>query len=383
MDIFCKYCGNKLSKGMRFCGVCGKPIADLPGDGEPIQIDGPMEAAQLVQLLAQKSKPLASQPPAQKPEKKAVDPKKEKPIIPVSDKIPARMLPGTKTTRKRIPKWVLITGGIVILGLLLLGIVLQMTKVRFSEWTGFPTKTASPAFSSAETSQPALPFQQTIVVVTDATYPPFEMIDETSDELIGFDIDLMNAIAEKNGWSVEWVNTSFDAVLAGVADCSYDLSIAAIAITDERKVDMDFSNPYYDWGQVVVVRAGETSIAVKEDLEGRIVAAVLGTAGEVEAQAIPSITIRTYDSFDVAIQALVNDQVDAVITDVSVASLYVQSNPGEIKIIGEQFAEVPVGIAVCKDRADLIEPINTALSSLSDDGTLNQLVMKWLLDANQ
>lgn len=223
----------------------------------------------------------------------------------------------------------------------------------------------------------------TVSVTTDATFPPFETVDETTRELVGFDIDLMNAIAEVNGWTIEWVDTPFDAALAGVAECQYDLSIAAISITEERLVNMDFSNPYYSSGQVVVVRTVEVEIGGKEDLVGKIVAAQLGTTGELEAQSIADVTYRPYDTYGLAFQDLMNGQVDAVIADTPVALGYVQNNPDELMVVGEQFTGESYAIAVCKDKTELIAPINSALSTLIDNGTVNTLVMTWIAGAGQ
>jgi len=82
-----------------------------------------------------------------------------------------------------------------------------------------------------------------VTVATDATFPPFETVDEATKELTGFDVELMNAIAEKAGMEIEWVNTPFDSVVAGVSECQYDMAIAAITITEERQATMLFSDP--------------------------------------------------------------------------------------------------------------------------------------------
>jgi len=104
-----------------------------------------------------------------------------------------------------------------------------------------------------------------LVVATDATFPPFEIVDEQTKELTGFDIELMRAVAAKAGFEVEFVNLPFDPMLAGVIDCQYDAAIAAITITDERKAQMSFSSPYINAGQIVVV-AADSKITGRGDL---------------------------------------------------------------------------------------------------------------------
>jgi polar amino acid transport system substrate-binding protein len=90
-------------------------------------------------------------------------------------------------------------------------------------------------------------------VATDATWPPFEVVDETTKEIIGFDIDLMEAIAERGGFEVEFVNVGWDPLLAGMAQCQYDAAISAMTITEERKKSFLFSDPYFEAGQIVTV----------------------------------------------------------------------------------------------------------------------------------
>lgn len=94
-----------------------------------------------------------------------------------------------------------------------------------------------------------------MLVATDATWPPFESINEQTKEIEGFDIDLFNAVAEKAGMDIEYVNVAFDPLLAGIAQCQYDVVILAMTITEERSQKMLFSDPYFEAGQVVAVRA--------------------------------------------------------------------------------------------------------------------------------
>ncbi|MCD6577113.1 MAG: basic amino acid ABC transporter substrate-binding protein [Anaerolineaceae bacterium] len=220
-----------------------------------------------------------------------------------------------------------------------------------------------------------------VSVATDATFPPFETVDEETKELTGFDVELMNAIAEKAGLEIEWVNQPFDSMLAGVSECQYDMSIAAITITDKRKETMLFSDPYVDAGQIVVVAKGETEIMSKDDLAGKTVAAQLGTTGEMEAQAIADVIYKPYDTYDLALLDLMNGQVDAVIADKPTADSFVGQYPDDLKTVGEAFTEEKYGIAFCKDKADLQAQVNEALKALQDDGKVNELIEKWLVTA--
>ncbi len=220
-----------------------------------------------------------------------------------------------------------------------------------------------------------------VTVATDATFPPFETVDEATKELTGFDIELMNAVAAAAGMEIEWVNTPFDSVVAGVSECQYDMAIAAITITEERMATMLFSDPYVDAGQIVVVRKDEAAITSKDDLAGKIVAAQLGTTGEIEAQAIEGVEYKPYDTYDLAMLDLINGQVDAVIADKPTADAFVSMHADDLMTVGEAFTEEKYGIAFCKDKSDLQAKVNEALGTLVEDGTVDGLITKWLVTA--
>ena len=220
---------------------------------------------------------------------------------------------------------------------------------------------------------------ETITVATDATFPPFETVDEETKELTGFDVELMNAIVEKAGIEIEWVNTPFDSVIAGVSECQYDMAIAAITITEDRMASMLFSDPYVDAGQIVVVRKDEADIAGKDDLTGKVVAAQLGTTGEIEAQAIEGVEYKPYDTYDLAMLDLINGQVDAVIADKPTADSFVGQYAEDLMTVGEAFTEEKYGIAFCMDNDELQGTVDEALNTLINDGTVDGLIAKWLV----
>jgi len=211
-----------------------------------------------------------------------------------------------------------------------------------------------------------------IKIATDATFAPFEFTNDAGD-LVGFDVDLMNAIAEKAGFEFEWVNVPFDSVLAGLSECQYDAAIAAISISDERKQAMLFSAPYLDAGLVVVVNAETTDIAGIDDLKGKVVAAQLGTTGEMAAQEIEGVTYKPYDSYELAFLELANKGVDAVIADNPLAMGYIAANPEKIKAVGDILNNEQYGIAICKNNADLQAKIDGALKELIDSGFVAEL----------
>lgn len=220
--------------------------------------------------------------------------------------------------------------------------------------------------------------KQKVRVATEAAYPPFEMVRESDKELEGFDIDLMNAIAEKAGFEVEYTNTPFDSVLAGISTCQFDAAISAITITAERAEKIGFSDPYINAGQITTVRLDNTNITGPADLVGKTIGVQLSTTGQIEAEKIQGATIKPYDTVDLAFLDLANGQVDAVVADYPTTLNYVNKMKDKIKLTGEVFTEESYGIGVCKTNTELLDKINKALGELKSDGTLKKFEDKWL-----
>ncbi len=222
------------------------------------------------------------------------------------------------------------------------------------------------------------PKAEKIRVATDATWPPFESVNEQTKEIEGFDIDLFTAIAEEAGLEIEFVNVAWDPLLAGIAQCQYDVAISAMTITEERKKQFLFSDPYFAAGQIVTVRKDNTDITGKDDLGGKVVGAQIGTTGSFEVEKIEGATLKTYDDIGLAFQDLMNGQIDAVIADNPLAWEYEGKNPDKLKTVGEVFTSEYYGIAVCKTEADLLEKINAGLRAVKAEGLIDELIEKWL-----
>jgi polar amino acid transport system substrate-binding protein len=215
-----------------------------------------------------------------------------------------------------------------------------------------------------------------IRVATDATWPPFEYVNDQTKQIVGFDIDLMNAIADKENLDIEFVNVAWDPLLAGMAQGTYDAAISSVTITEERKKDMLFSNPYYAAGQIVVVQKSNTTIMSKDDLAGNV-GAQLGTTGAMEVDKMPGVTLKNYDEIGLAFQDLMNGQIVAVVCDNPVAAQYVVTNPDKLKTVGTVFTDEYYGIAVAKGKTDLLKKINDGLKKVLDEGIIQELEQKW------
>jgi len=219
---------------------------------------------------------------------------------------------------------------------------------------------------------------QKIQVATDATWPPFEYVDEQTKDIIGFDIDLMKAIAEAEGLDVEFVNVSWDPLLAGMAQCQYDAAISAMTITEERKAQFNFTDPYFEAGQLVTVGINNTDITGKDTLTGKTVGAQLGTTGAIEVEAMAGVTLKNYDDIGLAFQDLMNGQIDAVVADNPLALGYIGQNSDKIKAAGSAFTDEYYGIAVCNTETELLSKLNAGLAKVKADGVIEQLTDKWI-----
>lgn len=215
-------------------------------------------------------------------------------------------------------------------------------------------------------------------VAINASYPPFELLNEKTGQPEGFSVDLMNAVAARAGLDIEWVNVDFDKLLAGVASCQYDLACSSISITEERKKDMLFSDPINTGGQVIVIRKDNTGILSKEDLNGKNVAAQTASTAAIEAGKISGVKLQTYTSIEDVFQKLMDRQSDAVVADNLVSAYFVSKYPDEIKTVGPVFTQEQDAIAICKKNEYLLPKINAALKELKEDGTLDTLKSKWI-----
>jgi polar amino acid transport system substrate-binding protein len=229
---------------------------------------------------------------------------------------------------------------------------------------------SAPSASSARTK---------VVVATSASYPPFEFMTDNRQSIIGFDIDLMKAIAAKSGLDVEFTNLPYEAVLAGVADCTYTAGIAAIAVDDNLKSQMSFSDPYFTVGQVVVVKQGNPTITSRETLVGQTVGVQAGSAGASELKKISGARPKVYPAADQAFDELINGLIDAVVADNAQALGYIGVRANGLKIVGDAFAGSNYGIAVCGQHPELLQKINAGLAAVRADGTLDKLTQEWIV----
>ncbi len=218
-----------------------------------------------------------------------------------------------------------------------------------------------------------------ITIATDATWPPMEFVNEQK-QIVGFDIDLLKAVAKAGGFEVEFKNTAWDGIFAGLANGEYDAVVSSVTITDERKQTMDFSVPYINAGQVLVVRSDSTA-AKLADLAGKSAGAQIGTTGAFEVEKVKGVTLKTYDELGLAIEDLSNARIDAVVCDTPIAANYVLQNQtykGKLKIAGQPFTQELYGVAVKKGNKKALDKINAGLKKVLESPEYQQLKAQWL-----
>ena len=209
-----------------------------------------------------------------------------------------------------------------------------------------------------------------LTVGTDTPFPPFE-IGQPPD-ISGYDIEVMNAIAEQLGLEAEYTDTGFGTIFRDTANGQFDTAAAASTITKPREKTVDFSDPYYEASQALLVTE-DSDIASVDDLGGVIVGAQDGTTGEAYANdETDAGEVRGFPEGPNAVTALTTGQVEAVIIDLPVAADALE-NIGGVEVVEEIETEELYGFAVAPDNDALREAINEALATLKEDGTIEEL----------
>ena len=216
-----------------------------------------------------------------------------------------------------------------------------------------------------------------LLIGTDAPYPPFEIGTPNDPDFAGYDIDLGRDLAERLGLTPEFQDTSFDTIFRNTAAGQFDIAIAASTITPGRQKTVNFSDPYYEAQQALVVPEG-SDIQGPEDLAGKIVAAQDATTGETYAnEETDAAEVRGFPEGPDAIAAVVTGQADASIVDEPVSADAVEKTPGI-----ELAATIPTnelyGIAISKDNPELLDAVNAVLQEMKDDGTIQGLYDEYL-----
>lgn len=214
----------------------------------------------------------------------------------------------------------------------------------------------------------------------DTTYPPFEF--EQDGEYTGIDIDLINAIAENQGFEIEFNPMDFGGIIPALQAGQLDVAIAGMSITDERKEIVDFSDPYFDAGLSLVVAEDNNDITALEDLEGKTVAVKSGTTGAQFArdnEAEYGYEIAQFEDSPSMFQEVSNGNADVLLEDYPVIAYAIAESELALKTVGERLTGDQYGIAVLKgENAELLEQINAGLQELRDSGEYDEILNKYI-----
>jgi glutamine transport system substrate-binding protein len=223
---------------------------------------------------------------------------------------------------------------------------------------------------------------QPLTVVTNATFPPFE--SQTGSDIVGFDIDLINAVAKAEKLQVNVSNTAWDAMFDGIDRGKAQIAIGAITMSDDRKQKYDFSDPYFEAKQLILVPKNST-VSKLDDLKGKKVGVQSATTGEKVLQDRFGKTyegIKGFDDIPAAIDDLTNGRLNAVVVDKAVVLEYVKKVGSQnFKIVDDpSFKPEYYGILVKKGNKDLLNKLNDGLKKVKQDGTYDQIFKKYFAD---
>ena len=231
-----------------------------------------------------------------------------------------------------------------------------------------------------------------LVMATNASFPPYEF--KEGEDFAGIDVEIAKEIAKKLNRELEIVDTEFGSIIGGVQSGKFDMGMAGMTVTEERKQSVNFSTTYATAVQSVIVKedseytsfqdfyetAEDGSFTVKD---GIIIGVQQDTTGDIYASDLPENSgfgeenIIRYKTGNDAVQALVAGKVTAVIIDNEPAKSYVASNEG-LKILDGEYTQEEYAICVAKENTELLDQINAALAELTADGTIEQIVRKYI-----
>ncbi len=232
-------------------------------------------------------------------------------------------------------------------------------------------------------SAAALVDRPSVKVITDPGFVPFEMRDPATGEMIGFDMDIINEVAERAGFKVELTTMEFAGIIPAVQSGSQEIAIAGITITAERAEIVDFSAPYYDSGLQIIVRTDNDSVETIEDLAGLAVATRIGsTSYDFLQEALGNrADITPYPGNSDMYMALLGHNVDAAFYDAPNVSYFSQTRgEGHTKVVGPLYEGQQYGIVFHKG-SPWTEPVNEALAEMQEDGTYDTIYERWFGEA--
>jgi polar amino acid transport system substrate-binding protein len=227
-----------------------------------------------------------------------------------------------------------------------------------------------------------------VVIVTENAYFPLQFVDPASGKAIGWEYDAIDALSKKLNFTVEYQNTSWDAMIQAVSDKQYDMGMTGITIKDDRKEKVDFSDPYMRSEIFMLVRGDESRFADPKSFAANdklLIGAQAGTSPfyaavyEVLDGNEQNPRIKLMETFAATVAALQAGDVDLVLTDSAAGKALSDNSGGKLKLVGGPLQAEDFGFIFPKG-SDLIAPINAGIAALKTDGTLDKITQKWFVD---
>jgi polar amino acid transport system substrate-binding protein len=281
--------------------------------------------------------------------------------------------------------------------LLILGVGLALVLAACGEdGTGggstATTAGAAPAVDQALAAKvpAAIKSDGKILIGTDSSYAPNEFLDTDGKTVIGFDVDLFNAVAAKLGLTTEWESAAFDAIIPGILSGKYEAGVSSFTINDERKQQVNMVS-YFSAGTQWGTKTGNPNGVQPDDACGKKVAVQTNTVQDTDdlpkrqaqckSAGKPEITIDRYQRQDQATASVVSGKDDAMLADSPVIAYAVKQTNGQLELLGDIYDAAPYGYVVKKEQVDFAEALAGAVGALVSDGTYQQILSKWGVEA--
>ena len=253
-----------------------------------------------------------------------------------------------------------------VLSAILAVVVLGVSTMMFSSCGG----------SASPESKDSTAGAKKLHMATNAAFEPYEYVED--GQVVGIDAEIAQVICEKLGYKLVIDDMDFDAIIPAVTSGKSDFGMAGMTVTEERKQSVDFTDPYTSSVQVIIVNEKNSKVASADDLVGKTVGVQLSTTGDIFVSDVRDVKVERFSKGSDAVLALTQGEVDAVVIDKEPAEAFADQNSG-IKILNDPFEREEYAICL-KKGSELTEKFNTVLNDLKADGTVDDIIKKYIND---
>ena len=231
-------------------------------------------------------------------------------------------------------------------------------------------------FSASPESKGSAAGAKELHMATNAAFEPYEYVE--GGQVVGIDAEIARVICDKLGYTLVIDDMDFDAIIPAVASGKADFGMAGMTVTEERKQSVDFTDPYTSSVQVIIVNEKNSKVSSADDLAGKTVGVQLGTTGDIFVSDVNNVKVERFSKGSDAVLALTQGELDAVVIDKDPAEAFTDQNIG-IKILNDPFEREEYAICL-KKGSELTEKFNTVLNDLKADGTVDDIIKKYIND---